>query len=125
MREVRDLRMMPKKPNITSKRVSVRLLFMDGGKKMSPTRNKHWVKCLVCLSAALWALDLWAGAGVAQGRGLMELPPELPPELPAPVQERTPPVQEKAPRPEKGPESVGALVDSLSSTDSVFEVVVG
>ena len=48
------------------------------------------------------------------------LPPTCPP-CPAPL----PPAPEKGPRPPSGPESVRSFLDSISSNDAAFEVIVG
>ncbi|MFO0841661.1 MAG: pilus assembly protein N-terminal domain-containing protein [Gemmataceae bacterium] len=49
-------------------------------------------------------------------------PPDCPPDQPKPP---LPPAPQKAPRPLTGPDSVGSFLDTISSNDTAFEVIVG
>src|SRR5437016_3569293 len=118
---------------------------------MSPIQDKRWTtKYLLFLPAALgalgalWALEWGAQGAAAQGPVVPStvVPPTvLPvarprvgdggaaaggPKVPtALVPLELPPLRVNEPRPEKGHESVGALLNSLSNTDSAFEIVIG
>src|SRR5262245_5799502 len=90
------------------------------------------------LMFALLAACLWGGY---QGLPARPEPPgsghSLPPPAPVPAQvlpppcttdcpkPPLPPAPQKAPRPATGPEAVGSFLDTITSNDAAFEVIVG
>jgi pilus assembly protein CpaC len=81
---------------------------------------------LLALGVVWVSAQAQAGPGPAPPSAGCPVPsPALAPGCPPPCELGRPGVPEKPPRPATGPESVRSFIDSLSSTDAGFEVIVG